>query len=395
MTVLLCISEKICAQWVQVQNGMSTNDVRSIIVNGNDIYAGTGNTSTGYIYHSSNDGNTWTVKGTTAKGVSCFAANGATLYAGTNGGGVYISTDNGTTWTAVNTGLSGFSQTIRSLLIDAGNVYAATTGGLYKTTNNGGSWASVNNSAFYGYQNALAVSGTSVLAGHLQGIVMTSDNGATFTPLNTGLPTSPNVLALCVNGSDIYAGTAKGIYISSNNGSSWTKINNGLTDTTIPSIVKNGSNIMIGCKTATGGSGWGVYVSNNSGASWTQMNQGLVYKGVTALAVNSTYIFEGSIGGHVFRRLLSEMTVGVKENNNTIDFSLYPNPSPGKFKVASTLKATDEFIYSVYNILGEEIITAKNVTVSNGIDLSDSPKGIYFVKITLDKKTSTKRLIIE
>ncbi len=75
------------------------------------------------------------------------------------------------------------------------------------------------------------------------------------------------------------------------------------------------------------------------------------------------------------------------------DFSIYPNPSSGKFSIE--IGNNCEIInLEVYNLIGEKILQQQN---SNQIDLSNSPKGIYFVNLLTDKgeKSCIKKMVIQ
>jgi hypothetical protein len=54
-----------------------------------------------------------------------------------------------------------------------------------------------------------------------------------------------------VSGSNLFAGTNGGVFLSTNNGTSWTAVNTGLTSTIVLSLAINGSNLFAG--TAGGG----------------------------------------------------------------------------------------------------------------------------------------------
>src|SRR5438552_13578656 len=78
--------------------------------------------------------------------------------------------------------------------------------------------------------SALAVKDTSVFAGTIGGVWRSTDNGATWTPVNTGL-TSMIVDVVAVSGTDLYAGTnGGGVFRSVDDGATWTATNTGLTD---------------------------------------------------------------------------------------------------------------------------------------------------------------------
>jgi photosystem II stability/assembly factor-like uncharacterized protein len=73
--------------------------------------------------------------------VKCFAQNGSTLFAGTDGGGVFRSTDNGTTWQKIND--NQLAQT-SALAASHAIVFAGIAGSeIFRSTNNGATWKEV------------------------------------------------------------------------------------------------------------------------------------------------------------------------------------------------------------------------------------------------------------
>ncbi|MEX2437923.1 MAG: zinc-dependent metalloprotease [Candidatus Babeliales bacterium] len=83
--------------------------------------------------------------------------------------------------------------------------------------------------------------------------------------------------------------------------------------------------------------------------------------------------------------------VGVNENYSQFNFLISPNPSSGKF----TINAKGEV--SIYNLLGEKVYSQKtdaSRSLSMTVDLSSQPKGVYFVHLSTENGTVTKKLVI-
>ena len=70
---------------------------------------------------------------------------------------------------------------------------------------------------------------------------------------------------------------------------------------------------------------------------------------------------------------------------------LYPNPSNGKFFIANNNNISS---IEVYNLVGSKVLTINNL-LSNEINLSNTPAGIYFVKLYSKGKIYTNKIIIE
>ena len=127
------------AQWTQ-SNGPNGGEVTCLAASGTDLFAGTRYG----LFLSTNNGTTWTEVGSqlTSMHILSIAVSGSNIFVGTFGGGVFLSSDNGTSWTTVNTGLT--NPFVWTLSVSGTDILAgtsATNGGVFIYTNNGSSWA--------------------------------------------------------------------------------------------------------------------------------------------------------------------------------------------------------------------------------------------------------------
>lgn len=83
--------------------------------------------------------------------------------------------------------------------------------------------------------------------------------------------------------------------------------------------------------------------------------------------------------------------VGVNEMTEKASLSIFPNPTNGKFTIELPYNH-QQMNVEVYNVLGEKIFQQQN---TNEINLSASPKGVYFVRIYDDKKSYTTKISVE
>lgn len=76
-------------------------------------------------------------------------------------------------------------------------------------------------------------------------------------------------------------------------------------------------------------------------------------------------------------------------------FKVVPNPSNGVFSLISTL-STVNYDISVVNMLGQEIMSKKNISGAavNDINLTNYNNGVYFVNITSGNNSITKKLVL-
>ncbi|MBN1131264.1 MAG: hypothetical protein JXA71_19905 [Chitinispirillaceae bacterium] len=104
------------------------------------------------------------------------------------------------------------------------------------------------------------------------------------------------VSALAVNGGYLFAGTfGIGVYVSTNNGTSWTAVNTGLTNLSVNALLANGGNLFAGTN------GGGVFLTTNNGTSWGAVNAGLTGQNITALGAYGRFVFAGTDSGKIFR----------------------------------------------------------------------------------------------
>jgi hypothetical protein len=81
-------------------------------------------------------------------------------------------------------------------------------------------------------------------------------------------------------------------------------------------------------------------------------------------------------------------------------FSIHPNPSHGIFTImAGNVKADATNAYTVYDVMGRPILS-KTLEKTSGtfyepVNLSDYPAGVYFLNLSLNGVTSTKKIIKE
>lgn len=89
-----------------------------------------------------------------------------------------------------------------------------------------------------------------------------------------------------------------------------------------------------------------------------------------------------------------QIAAGIADNKNNFDINLYPNPSTGKFSFQSI--EGNISVIEIYNLIGENIYTQNlNQQTSNEIDISASPKGIYFVRVYDRKKIHSEKIVVQ
>jgi photosystem II stability/assembly factor-like uncharacterized protein len=234
-------------------------------------------------------------------------------------------------WQKTNGPYGGFANCFASIPADSGgtNLFVGTVNGVFLSSNNGTSWTAVNSGLPNDDVECLAVIGTSLFAGTaLSGVFLSTNNGANWVAVNTGIFTTPSpsrqVAALAVfsndsGGTSLLAGTAGGLYVSTNNGTNWGTVNFGVTGAVVAALTvspngSGGTNIFVG--TFDGG----VFLSTDNGVTWTGAadNPTLDAGDIFCLAASGTNLFAGTYGGVV-----------VSTNDGTTWINA-PPPPPGE-----------------------------------------------------------------
>ena len=285
------------------------------------LYVGMG----GSLFETTDGGDSWTLKGITI-GVQSFAIDPSspqTLYVGggdANGAAVEKITDRGLV--RVNLGLppntAGSRQNVQILAVDPSNPQTLYAGlgwtsarkggsGVYKTTDGGASWRDVGSGLPSSPRvNALTIDPSrtqTVYAGFdSTGVYRTMDGGASWTSVNAGIPANTTVRAFTFDPSQtqtLYAGTSGGVYKTADGGASWTLASAGLP----PNTVANALAIdPFRPQTVYAGTSNGVYKTADGGASWTSFNAGLPVKSILTLVIDPSEqrLYAGANPGGVY-----------------------------------------------------------------------------------------------
>ncbi len=213
----------------------------------------------------------------------------------------------------------------------------------------------------------MTVIGTNIFAGIYNGLFLSTNNGTSWTQVDSGLANA-NVHAFAVIDTNLFAASA-GIYLSTNMGTSWTAVDSGVPNTAIYSLAASGKNVFAGIFNA-------VLYSTNNGTSWnsTFSNYSNNPEGeIWAIIVSDSNLFVGSSEGGIWRRPLSDIITGVKENPKQLptEYSLsqnYPNPFNPSTTITFSLEAYSHASLRVYDLLGREVTTLIN---------QEKPAGTY------------------
>ncbi len=199
------------------------------------------------------------------------------------------------------------------------------------------------------------------VGGSPQKLYKSTDNGATFTIVNTTYNSNPLVSAFIIgtpNGNIFFletsSGTSDNVFLSTDGGLTTTKISNGLPNNgmlitpTIGKILTNGNKVW-----------YQVCAANNVDFVRTD----------TTIA--GLYIFNGG----------TTSVADIDINNITV---VYPNPTNSMLNIE--VKETTNI--RIINVLGATVVTQKLNAGINKLNVSELTKGIYF--ISNDKRSMAK-----
>ena len=95
-----------------------------------------------------------------------------------------------------------------------------------------------------------------------------------------------------------------------------------------------------------------------------------------------------------------DQTTSIKNNQMLDNISIYPNPSNGQFKIEGKgiqkIEIVDITGKTIYNFIASgHTERSRSEAKKQSLNLSNSPKGIYFAKITTIKGIITEKIIIQ
>jgi len=358
----------------------------------------------------------------------CLMSTSGKILAGTSIG-TFASIDNGLTWSASNTGMSSSPNAfIYSLGENSAGIFAGANQTIYFSNDNGLSWSIVDSSSYR--TKCFAFLGDTAFAATLGGgILMSPDNGLTWTQMNNGI-TTDSIYSIVTKGHQLFAGThGKGVFVSSNSGINWTNVSNGLQlQTNINCLKTDGTNLYAGTiYNIPDYTSYGMFISSNNGASWTHVNNtldssaiydilcvgnvvlasnGIVYRsadqGITwslfddnidyigcgthgyvdCFSASPNYVYCGTSGGcpNIYHRDINQaLSVNDIQSNNP-SFTLYPNPTQSTINIDYN-PAYGEVSLDIYNLMGALIKTYTLNSSHNNINIAFLAKGMYFIKI--------------
>jgi hypothetical protein len=235
--------------------------------------------------------------------------------------------------------------------------------------------------------NSACVGGTVNLSGNATGATSWSWSGP------NGFSSPSQNLSL----SNIQANQAGTYMVTATNacGSTTASANITVNPNPTANITQNGNTLTASCTTS--GCNYQWYYNNGLNGNSNS---------TTCIGSGNYYVVITDVNGcsATSSTLPVTCTVGINEATENNLFSVYPNPTSGKFTIQASQTLINATIF-VTNILGEKVFQSANQhigTLSNlQIDLSSQPNGVYFLNIKTsdglsqrDAFGTTKKIII-
>jgi photosystem II stability/assembly factor-like uncharacterized protein len=322
--------------------------------------------------------------------------NSTTALALGDGGVILKTTNGGTLWSPVN---SGTSSNLVKLFLNASTIFAVGANGtILKSTNSGSTWTSLNSGTSI-HLKSIWFENASVgyAGGEYKTILKTTNGGTSWTNISTDVGNPINYQLTGMYFSDANTGFAVGgnaqgnqglILKTTNAGATWTSeyfannyfgsiqfLNNATGFIAGGNITNNTSTIL---KTNNGGSTWVVQPTSSSrqvGVSFPSFNAG----------------YTCGLDGTILK--IMDINLGIENYTSDTDINAFPNPNNGRFALSfGNHILSGNGVAEVYNVRGEVILKQDP---SEDFDISNLANGIYFIRVTDEHFTATKKVVKE
>lgn len=227
-----------------------------------------------------------------------------------DGTAAQLSHPQGTALAAAEAGAPGWPEqsaaSVQALaMMENGTVYAGSFGhGIFRTTDRGAVWMPVGSGVTDPFVLSLAITREgAIYAGTFRGGVFRSrDEGKTWQPVNTGLKRL-EVKALMAADDGLYAGTGDGVYRLHEPEDRWSAVTSGLDDVLVHALARSADGTLY-----AGTSGKGVLRFKRHMPGWVRMQhglknpEGLIENFIRVLVIDQEQgILAGTFDGGVFR----------------------------------------------------------------------------------------------
>ena len=91
------------------------------------------------------------------------------------------------------------------------------------------------------------------------------------------------------------------------------------------------------------------------------------------------------------------MRIGIEDVPNLAQFDVTPNPNTGQFTIQVSLLEAQQATVRVTNVLGQNLMEFNKdaQAFSIPIDIQEQASGVYFVTLSTDEKSITKKVVVD
>jgi photosystem II stability/assembly factor-like uncharacterized protein len=392
--ILLAVGT-LTAQWTKV-GGIPATDVPSLLVRDNVMYAGTDSA----VYISTDGGGTWTRSATLPGSpwfIDALTVFDGKIFAGTGGNGVFVSSNNGLSWIALSAGLSGAgSHHITSFAERNGVLYAGTGGaGVFRLQ--GTTWLPFGSLAANLSGNVWFVraKGDTLVAGAGgNGFIWYAPSGATDW---TGVLVAPLqgfemlVTSMVEFRGALVVGSTYGIFRSTDNGASWLPMPSGIPGARPVALTVAADTLVAAAQSAAT-----RFYRSADGILWTYVEQTIFSN---AQVLHNNKLYAARLDGLWYKTIPS---TGVEEPELPGRIALeqnYPNPFNPSTNIRFRVQGSGIVSLKVFDMLGREVATLVNeerpadfYTVS--FNASGLASGVYLYRLTAGGMSLTRRMVV-
>ena len=272
---------------------------------------------------------------------------------------------------------------------------------VYKTTDQGESWSAISPELTSDNLNLITIAPSdpnTIYASTFDSLYSTSDGGINWQYIPIGIPqahisciavdpANPKKIFITISG---YIEGSK-VFVSPDGGQNWYNYSGSL-----PNVPAN-------CITYLKGSNEGLYIGTDIGVfytdasmtDWVPYQNGLPNVMVFDLEIsyNDNKLWAGTHGRGLWKSDLYTGAVGIETQHINKEIFIFPNPNSGKFSVQ--VPDNKQYDVAVYNMHGEVVFEQRQIHSSqNAIELNHVKSGVYFVRLTIDNATVSRKIIV-
>lgn len=231
------------------------------------------------------------------------------------------------------------------------------------------------------------------------------DDGANWITITPPTGQVINSFSAMPNTTIVYA-TVKGysagnkVYKSTDNGATWTNMSTGIPNIIMKKIIVKTN---LTNETLFLGTELGVYSKNNLTSTWAIFGTGLPNVLISDFKINYTdeQLYIGTFGRGMWKASVNSAALDVEESIFNISEMpiVYPNPiinSIVNIKISNTLLINNKkLIYIIYNTVGGIIKEGVLTDVENKILVGNLANGIYMVRVSNNEYAVVKKLVVK